>query len=417
MTRADRIKQFFEQLPGNPSDKDLREAAANAGNITDIADVILGYAQAHKINTSKLEKLIKTKNQLGQNEQAAVIKTFTDIKPEKINWLWKNHIAIGKLTIFAGDPGLGKSQGTLDMAARLSRGKKFPDNSLGTLGDTIILSSEDDPADTIRPRLDALDADVSRIHILEGERTPDGKISGMTLEKITTFLSALNQIRQQGHEVKLLIIDPLNGFMGDGDSNSNEDTRKAADAICSLAEREGFAIIGIMHLNKGKGPPMTRILGSMAWVAKARAAYIYTKDKETDRRLFLPLKNNLGSDVGGLQYSIQVRSLYDGGIEAPYISWEGIANDDISDILCTSNRQCKERPSPEQDEIASFLQEAFPRHVPTGEIAEKLGKSKQSVSNALGKLKAKGRVVYAGYGLWTASSEDKQETVQAEDRL
>ncbi len=300
------------------------------------------------------------------------------------------------------------------MAARLSRGDCFPDGSPGLLGDTIILSSEDDPGDTIRPRLDALGADVSRIHILQGERSSDGKTAGMTLEKLTAFLSAINQIRERGHDVKLLIIDPLNGFMGDGDSNSNEDTRKAADAICSLAEREAFAIVGIMHLNKGKGPPMTRVLGSMAWVAKARAAYIYTKDKETDRRLFLPLKNNLGPDVGGLQYSIQVRALYDGGIEAPYISWEGTANDDIGDILCAPNRSNRERPTPEQDEIENLLREAAPRPMPTGELAEKLGKSPQSVSNALGKLKIKGRVVYAQWGQWTVPT---QETVTDSNKM
>jgi hypothetical protein len=407
MTRNDKLKQFFEQLPAKPTSHGLKEAIAKTGDVTDIADVVLAYANAHKLDTSELQDLVKAKQQVGQSEPSAVIKTFSDIKLEKIKWLWKNRIAIGKLTIFAGDPGLGKSQGSLDMAARLSRCTQFPDGSSGMLGDTILLTTEDDPGDTMRPRLDPLNADVSRIHLLQGERTKEGHIAGMTLEKITTFLSAINQIREQGHEVKLLIIDPLNGFMGDGDSNKSEDTRKAADAICFLAEREGFAIVGIMHLNKGKGPPMTRVLGSMAWVAKARAAYFFTKDKETDRRLFLPLKNNLGPDVGGMQYSIQVRSLYDGGIEAPYISWEGTATDDLSNILYSENRQGKERPTPEQDEIVNLLREAAPRLMPTGELAEKLGKSPQATSNALSKLKAKGRVVYAQYAQWTVPNDPK----------
>jgi hypothetical protein len=404
---TEKLKQFFEQLPAKPTSHGLKEAVAKTGDITDITDVVLAYANAYKLNTSELQGLIKAKQQIGQAEPSAVIKTFSDIKPEKIKWLWKNRIAIGKLTIFAGDPGLGKSQGSLDMAARLSQGIQFPDGSPGMLGDTILLTTEDDPGDTMRPRLDALNADVSRIHLLQGERTKEGHIAGMTLEKITTFLSAVNQIREQGHEVKLLIIDPLNGFMGDGDSNKSEDTRKAADAICFLAEHEGFAIVGIMHLNKGKGPPMTRVLGSMAWVAKARAAYFFTKDKETDRRLFLPLKNNLGPDVGGMQYSIQVRSLYNGGIEAPYISWEGTVTDDLNNILYSENRQGKERPTPEQDEIVNLLREAVPRLIPTGELAEKLGKSPQATSNALSKLKAKGRVVYAQYGQWTVPNDPK----------
>jgi len=409
MTRSEKIKQFFEQLPENATAIDLREAVAKTGNITEISDVILEYAAARGVDTSKLKELAKVKGHAGQSEPEAIIKPLSDIQPEKVKWLWKNHIAIGKLTIFAGDPGLGKSQGTLDIASRLSKGDNFPDGSSGVLGDTIILSSEDDPGDTIRPRLDALNADVTRIHILQGERTQDGKIAAMTLEKISTFSSAINQVREQGREVKLLIIDPLNGFMGNGDSNSNEDTRRAADAVCSLAGSEGFAIVGIMHLNKGKGSPMTRILGSMAWVAKARAVYIFTKDMETNRRLFLPLKNNLGSDLGGFQYSIQVRALHNGGIEAPFISWEGTANDDLTEILSVSNQQRKERPSPEQDEIVNFLQEAAPRYVSNREICERMGKSPQSVSNALTKLKIKGRIVYAGYGQWTVPTDDKDK--------
>jgi uncharacterized tellurite resistance protein B-like protein len=87
MTRTEKIKQFFEQLPDNANDKDLREAAAKTGNHIDIADVILAYAEARKIDTSKLKELTRAKNHIEQNEQSAVIKTFSDIQPEKINWL------------------------------------------------------------------------------------------------------------------------------------------------------------------------------------------------------------------------------------------------------------------------------------------------------------------------------------------
>lgn len=247
MTRPEKLKQFFEFLPKdrNITEFDYREVASKIGDITEIADAFIAHAKAHNVDISgELENLRKARTQVGLNESTAVVKPFSDIEPEEIKWLWEKHIAIGKLTIFAGDPGLGKSQGTLDIAARLSRGDCFPDGSLGILGDTIILSGEDGPGETIRPRLDVLNADVSHIHILQGELTKDGKIVGMTLEKVSTFLDAINQIRIQGREVKLLIIDPFNGFMGDGDSNSNEDTRKATDAICSLAEQEGFSIVG-----------------------------------------------------------------------------------------------------------------------------------------------------------------------------
>jgi RecA-family ATPase len=75
---------------------------------------------------------------------------------------------LGKLSLLAGDPGLGKSFITLDMAARVSRGTPFPDccNTPNPTGGVVLLSAEDDLADTIRPRLDAAGADVDRIHAL-----------------------------------------------------------------------------------------------------------------------------------------------------------------------------------------------------------------------------------------------------------
>jgi chromosome segregation ATPase len=43
-----------------------------------------------------------------------------------LEWLWPGRVPLGKLTRLAGDPGLGKSFVTLDMAARVSRGERLP---------------------------------------------------------------------------------------------------------------------------------------------------------------------------------------------------------------------------------------------------------------------------------------------------
>src|SRR5215470_30472 len=136
MNRMEKLLQFIDLLPKNKelTEKDYREIASKIGDITEIADVFLEHAQRKGVNaTTELQELAKARNQAGLNEAAAIVKSFSDIQPEKINWLWKNYIAIGKLTVFAGDPGLGKSQGTLDMAARLSKGDNFPDGSPGVL--------------------------------------------------------------------------------------------------------------------------------------------------------------------------------------------------------------------------------------------------------------------------------------------
>src|SRR5690349_11871484 len=84
-----------------------------------------------------------------------VLRRVSEIERQKLQWLWPGRVPLGKLTLFAGDPGLGKSLATLDIAARVTRGIVWPDGAAaaGTAGSVIILSAEDDAADTIRPRL------------------------------------------------------------------------------------------------------------------------------------------------------------------------------------------------------------------------------------------------------------------------
>jgi putative DNA primase/helicase len=91
---------------------------------------------------------------------------MSDVQAEPVRWLWTARIALGKVTLIAGDPGLGKSFLTLDLAARVSRGRAFPDcDNPNPAGHVVLISAEDDAADTIRPRLDAAGADVdARIH-------------------------------------------------------------------------------------------------------------------------------------------------------------------------------------------------------------------------------------------------------------
>ena len=94
---------------------------------------------------------------------------FSEIEPEEVSWLWPGRVIQGKLNMLVGHPDSGKSFIAVDMAARVSTGEKWPDGSgRAPLGDVIILAAEDDPADTIRPRLDAHGAELSRVHFVKG---------------------------------------------------------------------------------------------------------------------------------------------------------------------------------------------------------------------------------------------------------
>ena len=90
------------------------------------------------------------------------VRNLADVQLQTLRWLWPGRISLGKLTLLAGDPGLGKSFITIDIAARVSRGDRWPDCPDRTdRGAVVLLNAEDDLADTIRLRLDRAGAYVN----------------------------------------------------------------------------------------------------------------------------------------------------------------------------------------------------------------------------------------------------------------
>ncbi len=105
----------------------------------------------------------------GADAGSVTTRRLSDIEAKPVSWLWPGRIARGKLTIIAGNPGLGKSQITASIAAVVTQGGRWPlDRSPCTAGDVLFLSAEDDPADTLRPRLEAAGANLHRVHVVDG---------------------------------------------------------------------------------------------------------------------------------------------------------------------------------------------------------------------------------------------------------
>lgn len=244
----------------------------------------------------------------------------SSVQPEPIQWLMPWRIALGKFTLIAGDPGLGKSMLTANLAAHVSTGKPWP-AGLGACpqGDVLFVSAEDDPADTIRPRLDAAGADSDRVHIVAGvESINERGECEQRLLSLRKDLAAVVEAVRSLPNCRLIVVDPVSAYLDGADSHNNAEVRGLLAPLSELAREVGAAIVAVTHLNKGTGgSALYRATGSLAFVAAARAAFIVTRDKsQDDRRLFLPLKNNLGPDTSGLAYRI----LEKGGV--PYVSWD-----------------------------------------------------------------------------------------------
>ena len=284
-----------------------------------IAFAIENCVEVYKGSAEDTKPTISPKD--GGKKTRAVITRLADVQPEPVRWLWEGRIALGKLTLVAGDPGFGKSLLTIDLAARVSTGATWPDFTIpAPLGDTLFLSVEDDPADTIRPRLDAAGADCSRVHILKSvtEEGPDG-----TTQRTLSFkrdMEALEEALESLPECHLVIVDPVSAYLDDVDSHKNADVRGLLAPLADLASRLKVAVVLIQHLNKGNAgtKALYRPMGSLAFIAAARAAYIVVKDKDKpDRRLMLPAKNNIAKDTTGMAYSLITA---DNGM--PRLVWE-----------------------------------------------------------------------------------------------
>ena len=97
---------------------------------------------------------------------------LSDVTAEKIDWIWPGRIAVGKLTLLAGEPGLGKSQVTLYVASTITRGTQWvASHDRARRGRVLMLSAEDGLADTVRPRFDAAGGDPAMVRIIRATRT------------------------------------------------------------------------------------------------------------------------------------------------------------------------------------------------------------------------------------------------------
>jgi archaellum biogenesis ATPase FlaH len=234
---------------------------------------------------------------------------IANVRPEAVQWLWPGRIPLGELTMIVGDPGLGKSQICSSLASVVTNGGQWPvDRSHAQKGSVLILSAEDNIKHTIRPRLDAAHADVSKCHTLLAVR----RISeaGTSFEggfSLAEDLAKLSALMDEIGDVRLVVIDPVSAYLGETDSHKNAEVRGMLAPLTTLAGNHDAAIILVSHLTKSQSAnALMRVQGSIAFAALCRAVWGVTADKENrQRRLFMPLKNNLGQDKTGLAYSIE----------------------------------------------------------------------------------------------------------------
>ena len=266
--------------------------------------------------------------------ERVTLTNLADVKPGRVSWLWPGRIPVGKLVTLDGDPGLGKSTLALSFATPVTTGGTWPDGSVCEhRGAVLIMSAEDGLADTVRPRLDAAGADVSKVHAIEGVPITDEDGERTLRPPTLADIDALNAaIDRTG--ARLLVIDVVMAYLPAGtDAHKDQDIRRVLSRLAALADRTGCTVLLLRHLNKASGrDPIYRGGGSIGIVGAARAGLLVAADPDDpERRVLASVKSNLGPAPASLIYRLAGAGDY--GVAR--VQWEGQTDHTARTLLST----------------------------------------------------------------------------------
>ncbi|KRB47583.1 AAA family ATPase [Terrabacter sp. Root181] len=300
--------------------------------------------------------------------------------------LWYPYLPLGKITVFDGDPGKGKSQITVDLAARVIMGLPLPDmrvhvsvsrpasrKRVSPCG-VVMVCAEDDWGDTILPRLVGalqeygckdIPAALDRVAVVGMQRSDDGQVRALEFPKDTT------KVRQavKAVDAVLVVVDPIMAFFGeDTNTSSDASVRKALGPFKELAAKTGAAFVLIRHLNKSVDLKAEYRGGGShgGFIGLARSAWMVGEHpEEPGTYVFVHSKANITVRGRSVRYVIVPREVTDAGgksIDTSGIEWGEPVDMDADTLLRGHDSR---RDAPERDEcwenMKALLAERDPR--------------------------------------------------------
>jgi hypothetical protein len=264
----------------------------------------------------------------------------------------------------------------------LSTGRSFPDGTPGPgIGTSIVLNAEDSEADTIRPRLQALGADLDRVFVLHPEDAPD---LPLRLPHQTALLdAALERTR-----ASLVVLDPIVAFLDVSVcGNSDQGIRRALLPLAALAERHGCAMKLVRHLNKeGGGRSLYRGAGSIGFLGTCRSGWLIGRDPEhSDRRVLAQVKNNLAPPQPSLSFAVEAPEG-----TAPRLNWLSPSRFTADELLAAEgNAPASSSLDRASDFLAGFLVDGPRTSRDIWDAAQKQGMAERTLYRARQELRVR----------------------------
>jgi hypothetical protein len=214
----------------------------------------------------------------------------------------------------------------LDLAARLTTGRPFPDGAPPVAPSAaVILNAEDGARSTIRPRLQAAGADLSRVAIFD-------RLQGEAEIRLPSQVGLLEEVIRR-KQASLVVIDPLLAFLDPGVNICHDPSvRRALAPLADLAAACQCAIILLRHLSKAAGTrALYRGLASIAFIAACRIAWLIGRDPKVPDQFVLSLvKNNLEQVPPSLAYRIVAAA------DAAQVCWLGATTWTDADLVAAN---------------------------------------------------------------------------------
>lgn len=400
------------RLPEVPAKGDPYDWVKAGGTI----DQLSALVERHAVDASGVNALTAHRS----SGYSLISRRASEIKPERVEWLWPGRIAKGKTTCIAGEPGTGKSQLSIATAAAISAEGNWPvGEGRAPLGSVIIFSAEDGAADTIVPRLIAAGANRERVHIVSAVNDENGK--GHRSFNLQADLEKLEKKIAEVGDVALVVIDPISSYMGKTDSHKNADVRGVLEPIAEMADRTRVAVLTVTHFNKANGgaapKALHKFIGSIAFVAQARAAFVVLEDpKDRDRRLFLHAKNNLAESPQGLAFRLE-QVIVGEGIATSHVQWQSEPITKTADEVLAGEAKTSLALAEAKDFLQKVLADGPLSSKQIDAEAEEAGIAKQTLRRAkanLGVRAVKGGM-QAGWAWTLPKAVTSHEHAQLED--